>query len=33
METWRTDSWWPRGGEEGMGWKGSLVLEDANYYI
>ena len=32
-QTWKTDLRLPRGGEEGVGWTGSLGLADANYYI
>ena len=33
LQTWRTDSWLPRGRGTGVGWIGSLGLVDANYYI
>ena len=32
-QTWRTDLLLPRGMGEGVGWMGSLGLEDANYCI
>ena len=31
--TWRTDLWFPREKDGGVGWMDSLALVDANYYI
>ena len=32
-QTWTTDLWLPGGREEEVGWRWSLGLVDANYYI